>query len=1042
MRISRPFSWRAPAVPAAILGCALWNLAAAEPDYSKEAVVLEKFSQDVTFSADGTGQREESAEVRLQSEAGVRQFGVLTFHYEAGNHRVELLEVRVRKPDGSVVETPQTSVQDVSSEVTKAAPTYSDQREKQVPVKGLAVGDVLEYRLRLVGTRAEVPGQFWFQQDFVKGAVVLQETLRISVPADKYVQVKSPTAKPEVREEGGRKIYIWKTAQLEPTSAEKSKKKVAQTPEPPSVQLTTFRNWEEVGAWYRELARPQVVVTPAIQAKAAELTKGLTTDAEKQRAIYQYVSAKIRYIRVSFGVGHYQPHAAEEVLSNQYGDCKDKHTLLAALLKAAGIEAWPALIVAGGKLDPEVPSPAQLNHLITVLPQQNGVVWLDSTPEVAPFGYLMAQLRDQQALVIPNKSAAVLMTTDANPPFPASEKVEVKATLDANGTLTGHFDVTFRGDMEVLIRAAFHQTPPSGWLELAQRLAYSHGYAGTVSNLDLDNLEDADKPFHYSYDYLRKDYPDWANHRVSPPIPFALPSPGDEKPVEPLFLGAPGEMVLRATVRLPEGYSGQAPPGANMQTGFAEYTSTYSVDNGVLSGEKRFLRKKSKVPLSDWAEYVKLTEAIATDEAQVAQLSNGTGVEDNAEARELVRKGFVALQNQGPEEAKDDFDKAERLNPKQAWLWRGYAMLDLADQQKDKAVEDLKKEIQYHPENTDVYGMLATFQLLAGHSEDAIEAWRALLKVAPKDTNAARQIWQFLSVRKRYGEAIDALQATLNPVPDDPMVESMLGEALLRVGKKDEGLVVLSKIGAHSPDLNTLNNAAWALADTGADPALGRDLAAKAVLKLEDDSKKVVLAHLTNQDLGRMNMLHAAWDTLGWAYFRLGDFPKAETYVFAGWMLGQSPALADHLGQIYERQGNKEAAIHAYERARAVNLGMGEVRGRLEKLTAGHPPARIGKTAVDELGALRTTGVPGLVKKTGSAEFFVLFSPARTEDAQFISGDESLRDARDVLLKSRFDVPFPHGSSAKIVRRGILSCSAYTSPNCRFTFILAADTKK
>ena len=108
--------------------------------------------------------------------------------------------------------------------------------------------------------------------------------------------------------------------------------------------MTTFRSWEEVGHWYGELARSQAVVTPQIQAKAAELTKGLTSDEDKMRAMYDFVSTHYHYVSLSFGIGRYQPHPAEDVLENEYGDCKDKHTLLAALLKAAGYDAWPALI--------------------------------------------------------------------------------------------------------------------------------------------------------------------------------------------------------------------------------------------------------------------------------------------------------------------------------------------------------------------------------------------------------------------------------------------------------------------------------------------------------------------------------------------------------------------------------------------------------------------------------------------------------------------------------------------------------------------------
>ena len=71
---------------------------------------------------------------------------------------------------------------------------------------------------------------------------------------------------------------------------------------------------------------------------------------------------------LSLGVGRYQPHASSEVLHNQYGDCKDKHTLLASLLEAEGLHASSVLINATRKLDPDVPSPSQFDHVITLLP--------------------------------------------------------------------------------------------------------------------------------------------------------------------------------------------------------------------------------------------------------------------------------------------------------------------------------------------------------------------------------------------------------------------------------------------------------------------------------------------------------------------------------------------------------------------------------------------------------------------------------------------------------------------------------------------------
>ena len=105
--------------------------------------------------------------------------------------------------------------------------------------------------------------------------------------------------------------------------------------------MTTFESWEQIGRWYAELEKDRREPTPEVRAKAQELTKGLNTDLEKTEALYDFVAKNFRYVSLSLGVGRYQPHAASDVLHDQYGDCKDKHTLLASLLEAEGLHADP-----------------------------------------------------------------------------------------------------------------------------------------------------------------------------------------------------------------------------------------------------------------------------------------------------------------------------------------------------------------------------------------------------------------------------------------------------------------------------------------------------------------------------------------------------------------------------------------------------------------------------------------------------------------------------------------------------------------------------
>src|SRR5271156_5190636 len=349
----------------------------ASQDFSKEAYVIERFATHIVAENDGTGTRELAAQVKVLAEAGVKALAVLNFVYTSANEAVEIDYVRVRKPDGTVVKTPDYNIQDMPGEVTRTAPLYSDIHEKHVAVKGLSVGDELEYLVRFRVFKPEVPGQFWYEYSFAKSWVAKDEQVEISLPAEKYVKVVSPGFEPEVKIEGTRRIYRWTHQNL--TVKEKDPDEPPRRiPPNPDVQITTFANWEDVGRWYGGVQKDPLTGTPAIQSKADEITKRLKRDDEKIHVIYNFVALKFHYIGLDFGIGRYQPHAADDVLDNGYGDCKDKHTLLASLLKAEGIEAWPALINASRKLDPDVPSPAQFNHVITVVPIGGKYTWLDT----------------------------------------------------------------------------------------------------------------------------------------------------------------------------------------------------------------------------------------------------------------------------------------------------------------------------------------------------------------------------------------------------------------------------------------------------------------------------------------------------------------------------------------------------------------------------------------------------------------------------------------------------------------------------------------
>lgn len=607
-------------LPVPVLSQTTTKPTAADP-FSNEALVFERYETTMRMHADGTGERSIHVLLRIQSEGAARQFGVLSFPYASANETPHITLVRVHKPGGASIDTPAADAIDMPAAVTREAPLYSDLKEKHLPVRSLSAGDTLEYEVHTTIDKAEAPGQFWGANHFTAPGtlVVLSELLTLEAPKDKYLQVWSPNHKPTITEHDGLRTYSWKVAQLvaAPKSADQggASAKPSQSKDPdedadgrklPSVAWTTFHSWAEVGDWYRSVALARAQPTDALRVQADAVTKDAKTPEDQVRAIYTFVSTRTRYVGIDFGVGRYQPHPAAEVLSNQYGDCKDKDTLLEALLHVKGFTTAPALIGAGITPVPDVPSPAVFNHVITTVNLPSGRIWLDSTPEVAPYRLLSAPIRDQLALVVPAEAPATLERTPAAAPYPFAARYEAVGKLDAEGKLTSHVTASYRTDDEVAVRTLARGIAVAEWDKASQYIAASTGFSGATSNTHFTSADDLSSPIVLTYDYTRHPFGDWENRRIVPPFPAlefsALASDGTA-PSADIVLGAPRTLTAISRISLPEGYRTDLPDPIHVKTDFATFDKTYRFDGKQIVVERDIIVLKSKLPKADWKRY-------------------------------------------------------------------------------------------------------------------------------------------------------------------------------------------------------------------------------------------------------------------------------------------------------------------------------------------------------------------------------------------------------------------------------------------------------
>ena len=226
------------------------------------------------YENDGTGERDVTAASVFKAMRACRHSGNSDFGYNSANEQLDVRYVRVRKTDGSVVTAGPDAITDMTAPVARDAPVYTDFKEKHVTVPDLAPGVTLEYETvtRLVTPLA--PSEFWFDHNFVKSSIVLDEQLEISVPGGRKIDLQSSPQTPyEMVSKDGRTIYTWKQSNLKLPSDDDAKKQQPRDAEAkiPDVQLTTFTSWEAVGKWYAKLEQGRTDPSPEIRAKTAAL---------------------------------------------------------------------------------------------------------------------------------------------------------------------------------------------------------------------------------------------------------------------------------------------------------------------------------------------------------------------------------------------------------------------------------------------------------------------------------------------------------------------------------------------------------------------------------------------------------------------------------------------------------------------------------------------------------------------------------------------------------------------------------------------------
>lgn len=607
----------------ALLSVLLFAPAFAQEEPPVPLRVLRQYA-DITVAADGSSVTVVEVALNPQTPAAVRNAGRIQIPYQEGRSDVEILEAYSLKPDGTRNDVQPDRILTQVPPAAAQAPAFADGKVKVLVFPDVAVGDQVVYKARSTRHEPNFPGQFSGVWVFARTTVTedARVTLRAPPKMVLHVDARELAEEPSTTVDG-LKVREWRF-----------RNPVATAPEPgaldaldrePRLVVSSFGNWAEVAKAYDSRAAAKTVITDEIRRKASEIVGDRKAPRDKARAIYEWVSANVRYVAVYLGAGGYVPHTADEVLRNRYGDCKDYVAVLGALLAAEGIDSTPVLLALGPRFSlPSLASPDWFNHAMLWVPQIG--VYMDATGRVLPFGTLAEATMDKDVLPTRNFNALLhtpMIAADAN-----AMRSEARLAMDDDGKAKGEARVTGSGPFAAGLRNLLQNAPPAFDTQFAGPQLARAGLTGkgTVSREVGAGLDD-DPRFTVSFETGS-----W----------LSLPGPGAFRLPTGLFVPAnirsfslgllstppwktertcsPARLEEKLVVELPANLMPRVPADVTFSNRLVRYQSRYALDGRMLTATRTFALEVAHLKCSpeEGALLREAAEALRRDvEAQV-----------------------------------------------------------------------------------------------------------------------------------------------------------------------------------------------------------------------------------------------------------------------------------------------------------------------------------------------------------------------------------------------------------------------------------------
>lgn len=444
--------------------------------YANFSSVILLDSTNVSVRPTGQGAFSVVKAIKVQDMKGVMLNRVLKYDYDPLTAAAKFKQVRIYHEDGTYTEV------DVNKTCDYAAPArmiYWGARQIMLQLDNLVPGDIIYYEIdkkgftyALLGAGDEddsrfIPpmrGQFYDIVPFWVSEPTIRKVYRVGMPMEKELQFQfyQGECSSSMRYEDDRKVYTFAINDVMPFDKEPNMVDLFDAA--PKLMMSTTQDWMEKSRWFNKVNEDygSFNAIPEAQKKVDELIKGKKTEMEKIAVLTHWVADNIRYAGISMGKGEgFTLHNLKMNYTDRCGVCKDIAGTLVAFLRMAGFDAYPAMTMAGSRVE-SIPAD-HFNHCVAVVKLSNGTL-MPLDPTWVPFCRELWSSAEQQQNYLPGvPEGSDLCVTPVSAPENHYVRIIADNRLKTDGTLVGKFTISAEGQSDSNIRRIFTTGFQSEW---------------------------------------------------------------------------------------------------------------------------------------------------------------------------------------------------------------------------------------------------------------------------------------------------------------------------------------------------------------------------------------------------------------------------------------------------------------------------------------------------------------------------------------------------------------------------------------------------